>query len=120
MAIATDAADLLSIWGQTLTIVRRTVTYGDTGKPTATWTSQGTATGLIQPAGESVVRTVKGVEKSASHSIFFANATNVLEEDRVRPAGWAAGDDEYEVVTLEEQAPSHTRVTAQMVKGHGG
>ena len=65
-------------------------------------------------------RTDKGVEKAASHSIFFANATDILEEDRVRLAGWASGDDEYEVVTLEAQSPSHTRVTAQLVKGHGG
>lgn len=120
MAIADDAADLLSIWGQTLTIVRRSVTYGDTSKPTVTWASQGTATGVIQPAGESAPRTDIGIKPRATHVIFFPNGTNVLEGDRVRTASWSAGDDEYEVTQLEAQSPSHTRVLTVLTKGHGG
>lgn len=120
MAIADDAADILSVWGQTLTIVRRTATYSDTGKPTPTWASQGTATGLIQPAVESTTREEPGIKKRGTHNIFFANGTNVLESDRVRTATWAAGDDEYEVVSVDAEPPSHVKVTANLVKGHGG
>lgn len=120
MAIAADTTDLLSIWGQTLTIVRRSVTYGDTSKPTVTWSSQGTATGMIQPASEATPREEVGLKARATHVIYFPNGTGVLEGDRIRTASWASGDDEYEVQRVETQSPSHVRLITVLTKGHGG
>ena len=118
--MADDAANILSIWGETLTIVRRSTTYSDTGNPTVTWVVQGTATGLIQYMSETTGRVDIGIKKVGTHGIFFENGTDILEGDRVRGAGWSAGDDEYEVLPLEIQDPSHVRVSVVLTKGHGG
>ena len=54
------------------------------------------------------------------HIIFLANGTSVDEGDRIRPEGWSAGDDEYQVRLVEEWKPSHVRCRLVKVEGHGG
>lgn len=120
MAIATDASDLLSIWGSAVTVRRPSTTYGDTGKPTVTWATQASPTGLIQPADGETLREEEGQKVRTTHVLFVANGTDVLEGDRVRPNGWVSGDDEYQVHRVEAWTPSHSRCRLVRTKGHGG
>ena len=120
MTVAQDTTAILAVWGQTVTIMRKVPTFGDTGAPTPVWTSQGTATADIQPISGSEQRVDLGERVTTTHKIEFPNGTSIQGGDRVRPSGWAAGDDEYEVRVLIEQTPSHVRVEAEKVRGHGG
>ena len=120
MTVAQDTTAILAVWGQTVTIMRKVPTFSDSGSPTPAWTSQGTAVADIQPIGGDEQRVDLGEKVKTTHKIEFPNGTAIQGGDRVRPAGWAAGDDEYEVRILSEQTPSHVRVEAEKVRGHGG
>jgi len=93
---------ILAVWGQTVTIMRKAATFSNTGAPTPVWTSQGTATADIQPIDGSEKRLEAGERVLTTHEIYFPNGTGIQGGDRVRPAGWAAGDDEYEVRAIIE------------------
>ena len=106
MSFATDLAgetnDLLgtSVYGEVITIVRNTLSYSDTGAPTDSWASVATPNADIQPvnAVEKMIVTGEiGQQRTLSVSIFLPNATDVRVGDRIRPSGWVAGDDEYEI-----------------------
>lgn len=120
MTMADDAAGILSVWGATFTVFRRSVSYGDTGKPSVSWTNKGSATAMKQPGSDNTSRGEPGIKVVATWTFFFPNGTDILEGDRLQPVGWAAGDDEYEVDTLEAQPPSHVKVVTVLAKGHGG
>src|SRR3990167_10988933 len=108
MAMATDAADLLSIWGVAVTYVTKSATYGDTGKPTVTWASSSTPTGFILPLSHGEVARIEVCEKIATtHEAFFENGTTLVAGNRIRPNGWVSGDDEYEIQRVQSYAPSH-------------
>lgn len=120
MAITDDVTALITVWGQTLTTVRRTVAYGDTAKPTPTWAAVESRTGYLYPAGDSSVREAIGVKTKGTHSIIYESAANIREQDRVRKASWVAGDDEYEVVSVETIPYGATLVGVNITSGHGG
>ena len=120
MTIKDDTDDILEVWGQTLTVVRETITYNNSGKPTPSWSSQGTLTGDIQPASSEVIRQEQGEKIKTTHEIFVTNAANVLGGDRIRIAGWVVGNDEYQVIGVDLFTPSHVSIRATLVKGHGG
>lgn len=120
MTVAQDTTAILSVWGQTLTIRRKSPTLSDSGAPTANWATNGTATGDIQPLSGAEQRVELGEQIITTHEIFVANGSDVKPGDRVRPAAWSAGDDEYEVRILVEETPSHTCFRAERVRGHGG
>ena len=119
MSIADHTTGLLAFWGQTLTWVRKSVSYGSSGDPTITWSSQGTPTGDIQPITANLMRDEIGEKALSTHLILLANATSIIEGDRIRPSGWAAGNDEYQVTGIEAHTPSHVSVFAKLVKGNG-
>ncbi|MBS3927797.1 MAG: head-tail adaptor protein [Sphingomonadales bacterium] len=120
MSVAQDTVSILAVWGQTVTIMRKTPTFSDSGAPTPVWASVGTATADIQPIDGSEKRIELGERVLTTHEIYFPNGTDIRGGDRVQPAGWAAGDDEYEVRALIAETPSHVRVNATLVRGHGG
>ena len=120
MTMAQDTTAILDVWGQTLTIVRKTPTYSDTGMATMVWAAVTTATGDIQPFSGAERRDVGGEIVLTTHEIYLPNGTDVRGGDRVRPAGWVAGDDEYEVRELRAETPSHIQINATLVRGHGG
>ena len=120
MTLATDAADILSIWGATHSVQRKTVTYSNTGKATSAWAEQITPTLYIQPVSGDIERLEAGENIKSSHVAFGENGIDVLEGDRIQKPGWSAGEDEYEVRMVEEWAPSHVRIRLTQVKGHGG
>ena len=120
MTVAQDTTAILAVWGATVTIMRKVPTFSDSGAPTPVWTSQGTATADIQPIDGSERRMELGERVLTTHEIYFPNGTDILGGDRIRPAGWAAGDAEYEVRVLIAETPSHVRVDATLTRGHGG
>ena len=120
MTLATDAADLLSIWVSTHGVQRKAVTYSDTGQPTTTWSEQATPTLYIQPVSGDIIREEVGESIKTSDVAFGENGIDVRTEDRIRIPGWSAGDDEFEVTLVEAWSPSHVRIRLTKVKGHGG
>jgi len=120
VTVAEDTVALLDVWGQTVTTMRKIATFGDTGAPTPVWTQVYSGKADIQPVDGSEKRIPLGELATTTHEIFFPNGTDVKGADRVRPAGWVAGNDEYEVRGIVEETPSHTVVNASLVRGHGG
>ena len=60
MTMAQDTTAILDVWGQTLTIVRKTPTYSDTGMATMVWAAVTTATGDISQAAGTFIQGVGG------------------------------------------------------------
>lgn len=142
MSFATDFDDVMTDgWGAVLTIARRSVVYASSGSPTVTWVTtfgikqwndgtwgsfywgNGTITGQIQPysrSGDSAMRTVGGIEVAVEYETYIPSGFGVLEGDRVRPAGWQVGRDEYDVLYVMDFDLSHIQLLLRKVKGHGG
>lgn len=120
MTIAQDTDALLGTWGETVTLVRRSPSYSDKGTPTAGWASVATPSCDIQPSGGTTVRLPSGQQVKTTHNLFFPQGTDVRGGDRVRPSGWVAGNDEYEVQGVLAEPDSHVEAQATLVKGHGG
>lgn len=113
----TDALLATSVWGEAVTIVRNTPTYDGSGSPADSWASVATPNADIQPAGGSLRQAEVGEERKSTHVIFLPNGTAIRIGDRIRPAGWVAGNDEYEVnAVLSDEG--HVEVHATMVAGH--
>lgn len=120
MTIAQDTAALLTVWGETVSLMRRGPTFSDRGTPTPVWTSVATPSCDIQSSGGATIRLPSGLQVSTTHNLFFPQGTDVRGGDRVRPAGWVAGNDEYEVQGVLAEPDSHVEAQAILVKGHGG
>ena len=120
MTVANDTTAILAVWGAPLTIVRKSPTYNTSGVATPAWATVTTATGDIQPISGSESRSNQGELVQTTHEIYLPNGTDIRGGDRIQPSGWAAGDDEYEVRGLIAETPSHVRVDATLVRGHGG
>lgn len=119
MSLADDTDDLLDVWGETVTIVRNTPTYGTTGEAVDSWASTGTASADIQPLSQGVLTTqAPGQQRESHYSIFFPNGTAILQGDRIRPSGWATGDDEY-IIDMILSDEGHVECLASRVVGHG-
>lgn len=123
MSFADSTDDLLAsaVYGETVTIMRNVRTYDNSGSETDTWASQGTVLADIQPnVGRNATRlptSVLGEVRESAYRIFFPNGTNVLQGDRIRPAGWAAPNDEY-LITDVLSDDGHVEALASIVKGH--
>ena len=121
MSISDDTDDLLATteWGEVVTIVRNTPSFGDTGVATDSWASIATPNADIQPLDSNeILRTSEiGEVKGSSHKIFFPNGTDIKPGDRVRGSGWSAGSDEYEVQYVMSDE-GHVEVFAKKVEGN--
>jgi hypothetical protein len=122
MTMAANFTALMTTWGQTVTVARRSVTYGDTGKPSSTWATNDTQASMIQPFTRrgDAIRREPGLESSALYEIYMPAATSVRAGDRIRPAGWTTGANEYDVIRVESYSPSHLEVVCRMTEGDGG
>ena len=119
MSISGDTDDLLdtALWGETVTVIRNTISYNDVGVSADSWASVATPHADIQPlAGETITGQI-GETRRSTHRIFMPNATNVRQGDRVRPSGWVTGDDEYQVEEVMSDE-GHIEIWATLVKGH--
>lgn len=119
MSLSDDTVAILSSWDQTMTVVRRAVTYADTGSRSVTWSSQGTILADIQPVSADIARLEIGDKVKTTHEIFATDGADVLAGDRLRTSSFSSGDDEYQVTGVNIQDPSHVRILAVLVKGHG-
>lgn len=118
--MSNDTDDLLDtdIYGEAVTIVRNTPTYGDTGAASDVWASVATPNADIQPITGHNPTGELGQMKISTHRIFLPNGIAVRQGDRIRPSGWVAGDNEYEVdAVLSDEG--HVEVLASFVGGHG-
>lgn len=120
MTIATDTDDLLGVWGETVTIVRNTPTFGSTGAAVDSWATVATVSADIQPfrvKGGDITSAI-GEQRESDVVVFFPSGTALLQGDRLRKSGWVAGDDEYvlDVVQTEE---GHVECYGVKVSGHG-
>lgn len=120
MTIATDTDDLVAttLWGESLEIVRNTVSYDDMGGSTDSWAVIITVNADIQPISGINPTVGIGQERASSHRMFLPDATGVKQGDRVRPVGWVTGDDEYTVdAVLTDEG--HVEIRMTLVVGHG-
>ena len=123
MTIAGDTADLVStdLWGESVTVVRNTPTYGGDGAGADSWASVGTANADVQPADSAAAGQVLtgdlGQVRLSTHTVFMIPTVDVRIGDRIRRSGWSTGDDELHVdfvSTFED----HLEVLTHFVKGH--
>lgn len=117
MTIADDTDDILSVWGETVTIVRNTITYDDFGDRTDSWAQVASVEADLQPMSTNMTAREIGFEKKSTHAIYVPVTTTVAAGDRLRPSGWVAGNDEY-VVTGVWSYEDHLEVHALKVEGH--
>mgnify|MGYP001600524561 CR=1 FL=1 len=115
MTIADDTDDILTVWGETVTVVRNTPTYDGAGALSGdSWATVSTPQADIQPLTGQFAVADDGEQKISTHWILLPSANAVRQGDRIRPVGWSAGDNEYEVdsAMLNED---HVEVMATLV-----
>lgn len=126
--LSDDVADLLGIWGEPpdgtgpglFTIMRAAPTFSDSGSTTPNFTQVDAKRGIMQPyrySGQAETRE-PGVEAYRDFLIVFPAGTNVLENDRILPPNWVAGQDDYFVEKAPTFLPSHVEVIVLRVTGH--
>ena len=123
MTIAGDTNDLIAttLWGEVVTVVRNTPSYGGDGAASDSWASVATPNADIQPtdsASQGAVPTSEvGQQKLSTHRIFLPAAQDVRQGDRIRASGWVTGDDEHHV-DFVSSFEDHVEALTHIVKGH--
>lgn len=128
MSMADDVADLIGVWGAPSdgsgsalhTIVRPTIAFSDSGSSTPNFTEVDQQLGIVQSyrlKGDADTKE-PGVESANEFLIVYPYGTNVQVNDRVQPPGWAAGQDDYYVLSVKPFPPSHIEVIVERVVGH--
>jgi len=107
-----DTSSILDEWGETLTVKRRSASYGDTGKATITWTTIGTITGDWQPLPGSAIIEEAGLEVKSSSEIFTEYNANVLAGDRIYRA-----DGSYEYINYLKKHEDHVAIRMKLTEG---
>ena len=118
MTISGDTDDLVSqtLWGEQVNIIRNTPTYGEAGGPVDSWAVVLTVNVDIQPFSGSNPTVELGQKRISTHRVFLPNGTLIVQGDRIRPSGWVAGDNFYEVdAVLSDEG--HVEVYASLVRG---
>jgi hypothetical protein len=115
--VGEDTDDILNVWGETVQVLRNTITYGSDGAAQSeSWVLQYSILADIQPFGGDLKMAPVGFEKLSTHRIFFPSGTAVKAGYRIRKYGWATGDDEY-VVDMVLSEEGHVEVGASIVAG---
>jgi hypothetical protein len=57
-----------------------------------------------------------GQKRISTHRIFLPDETAIIQGDRIRPAGWVAGDNFYEVDDASSR-DSFVEIYATLVRG---
>jgi hypothetical protein len=117
VTIAQDTDAILGVFGETVVVVRNTVTYGNDGAASSeSWGQVASCLADIQPNDGGLKVGPVGEQRMSTHRIFFPSGTDVIPGDRVRASGWATGADEYQVdFILSEEG--HVEVAASIVRG---
>lgn len=108
----TDTTAILDVWGETLTVKRRSASYGDTGKATVTWTTIGTITGDWQPLPGSAIIEEAGLKVKSNSQIYTVYNANVLAGDRIYRA-----DGSYEYVNYLKKHEDHMAIRMKLTEG---
>jgi hypothetical protein len=108
----TDTSALLDVWGETLTVKRRSASYGATGKATVTWITIGTITGDWQPLPGKAIVEEAGLEVKSSSQIYTVYNANVLAGDRIYRA-----DGSYEYVNYLKKHEDHMAIRMKLTEG---
>jgi hypothetical protein len=82
-----DTAQILTTWGETLTVKRKSVTYPSDGKASITWATNGTITGDWQAVRGSTIRDEEGMERKSFAIVIAAHDADVQQDDQVHRAG---------------------------------
>jgi hypothetical protein len=118
MTISGDTDDLVdpTLWGESASIIRNTPTYDDGGAFVDSWSAILTVNIDIQPFSGTNPTIDLGQKRISTHRIFLPNGTAIIQGDRIRPYGWTAGDNSYEVdAVLSDEG--HVEVYASLVRG---
>jgi len=107
-----DTLDLLDEWGETLTVKRRSASYGAGGKATITWTTIGTIVGDWQPLPGSAVIEEAGLEVKSSSQIFTVYNASVQAGDRIYKA-----DGSYEYINYVKPYEDHMAIRMKLTEG---
>lgn len=107
-----DTLKILNIWGETLTVKRRSLSYGTSGKATVTWVTICTITGDWQPLPGSAIIEEAGLEVKSSSQIYTVYDANVLAGDRIYRA-----DGSYEYVNYIRKHEDHLAVRMTSTQG---
>ena len=107
-----DTLNFLDEWGETLTVKRRSASYGASGKAMITWTTIGTVTGDWQPLPGSAIIEEAGLEVKSSSQIFTVYNADILAGDRIYRA-----DGSYEYVNYLKSHEDHIAVRMKLTEG---
>jgi len=108
-----DTAALLAVWGETLTVKRRSVTYpGSDGKATVEWVEVTAFTGDWQPITGSAIVEEQGLEIKSDAQVVAEYDIDVEAGDRIYKA-----DGTYEYVNYVNTYEDHTMI--RLVKTQG-
>jgi hypothetical protein len=115
MTLAGDTDDIISVWGEVVTVVRNFPTYGNAGFGVNVWTDVIATVAEIQRiAGNNPTRDL-GQGRFSSHAIFLPDGTGIIQGDRIRSSEWTTGKAEFEVqaVFVED---GHVEVRTRLVR----
>lgn len=107
-----DTTAILNVWGETLTVKRRSASYGATGKATITWTTIGTITGDWQPLPGSAIIEEAGLEVKSSSQIYAVYNAGILAGDRIYRI-----DGTYEYVNYIKKHEDHLAIRMKLTEG---
>jgi len=107
-----DTLSILNVWGETLTVKRRTLSYDNTGKATITWTTIGTITGDWQPLPGSAIIEEQGLATKSTSQIFTVYNADVSPGDRIYRA-----DGTYEYVNYSKRHEDHKNIRMKLTEG---
>ena len=104
-AMKADTVNILSDWGEVLTVKRATLTYDGTGKAIRTWPPGVDYSGDWQPVKGSTQMVEVGMAVKSDAQVIFPVTANVQEGDRIYRA-----DDSYMIVNYVKKYEDHLTV----------
>lgn len=116
-SMKTDTTNILTDWGETVSIVTNAPTYNSAGMQTDVWGSAVSETADIQPVSGNTIMAESGLQHKSTHEIFLKFDTVAIAGKRIRPAGWASGNDEY-IINYMKLFEEHAIAFCTLVKGH--
>lgn len=114
-AMKQDTDDILTDWGETLTVKRASQAYDGTGRVTQTWTEVADYTGDWQPVSGEIQRAEAGRQVKSKSQVIVAFDADILAGDRIYRS-----DDSYEIVNYTKKHEDHMTVFLTDVEGEAG
>ena len=125
MSLADVATGLITVYGNTATVRRATTgtVSGGFGQSTITWVTNGTITIDKQApfrGQNEIISKDGGRVQRVDNEIYTTLGADVIIGDRLRLEGYSSGDDELEVLGVDQFGPSHLKLKTKIVEGHAG